>query len=72
MQITHTIIPSYTISSVRFHAHFRLQEMVTDKTKFDTTLTSLQTQLEEVSEELSRVSIECDVWRSKFLASRLL
>lgn len=33
--------------------------------------TSLQ-QLAENYEEIDRVSIECDIWRSKFLASRLM
>lgn len=50
----------------------RLEKMAFDKAQFDTTLTNLQTQVEEVSEELGRVSIECDVWRTKFLASSMM
>lgn len=46
--------------------------MVVDKAQFDATLTNLQTKFDEVSEELGRVSIECDVWRTKFLASRFV
>ena len=46
--------------------------MAVDKAQFDTTLANLQTEVEEVSEELGRVSIECDVWRTKFLASRFV
>ena len=46
--------------------------MTVDKAQFDTTLKNLERDLEETSEELSKVSIECDVWRSKFLASRFV
>ena len=46
--------------------------MTADKAHFDTTLKKLEKDLEETSEELSKVSIECDVWRSKFLASRFV
>ena len=51
---------------------FRLEEMTVDKAQFDTTLKDLEKDLEETCEELSKVSIECDVWRSKFLASRFV
>ena len=46
--------------------------MTADKAQFDTTLKNLEKDLEEISEELNKVSIECDVWRSKFLASRFV
>lgn len=46
--------------------------MSAGKAKFDMTLKNLEKDLEETSEELSKVSIECDVWRSKFLASRFV
>jgi hypothetical protein len=46
--------------------------MTVDKAQFDTTLKNVEKDLEETSEELSKVSIECDVWRSKFLASRFV
>ena len=43
-----------------------------DKAQFDTKFDHMERKCEELSEELSKVSIECDVWRSKFLASRYL
>jgi hypothetical protein len=46
--------------------------MTVDKAQFDTTLKNLEKDLEETCEELSKISIECDVWRSKFLASRFV
>ena len=58
---------------LKFHLYcLRLEEMTSDKAQFDTTLKNLERHLEETSEELNKVSIECDVWRSKFLASRFV
>ncbi|XP_028400066.1 golgin-45-like [Dendronephthya gigantea] len=60
------------VASVGEDIGMRLEEMTSDKAQFDTTLKNLEKDLEETSEELNKVSIECDVWRSKFLASRMM
>jgi hypothetical protein len=60
------------VDILSYFCPLRLEEMTADKAQFDTTLKNLERDLEEKSEELSKVSIECDVWRSKFLASRFV
>ncbi|XP_046853620.1 golgin-45-like isoform X2 [Xenia sp. Carnegie-2017] len=60
------------VASVGEDIGLKLQEMSVDKAQFDTKFDHMERKCEELSEELSKVSIECDVWRSKFLASRMM
>lgn len=60
------------VASVGSDLQLRLDQIVQEKATLSHELeTSLQ-QLTENSEDIDRISIECDIWRSKFLASRLM
>lgn len=60
------------VASIGGDIQLRLDQIAQEKAELSKNLdTSLQ-QLAENSEELDRLSIECDIWRSKFLASRLM
>ncbi len=60
------------VASMGNDLQHRLNQIAEEKATISQDLdTSLQ-QLAENHEEIDRVSIECDIWRSKFLASRLM
>lgn len=60
------------VASMGSDLQHRLNQIAQEKAVISQDLdTSLQ-QLMENHEEIDRVSIECDVWRSKFLASRVM
>ena len=48
----------------------RLEDLVTRNTQQAVELNHWKKMCEEYSEESDRLEIECDVWRTKFLASR--
>ena len=60
------------VASMGNDLQHRLSQIAEEKATISHDLdTSLQ-QLADNHEEIDRVSIECDIWRSKFLASRLM
>ena len=60
------------VASIGGDIQLRLDQIVQEKAELSRNLdTSLQ-QLAENNEDLDRLSIECDIWRSKFLASRMM
>ena len=60
------------VASMGSDLQHRLNQIAEEKATIAQDLdTSLQ-QLADNHEEIDRVSIECDIWRSKFLASRLM
>ncbi len=60
------------IASVGSNLQLRLEQMVQEKAELSHNIDASLQQLAELSEDLDRVSIECDIWRSKYLASRVM
>ena len=60
------------IASVGSDLQRRLEQLVHEKAELSCELDSSLEQLVASGEEVDNVSIECDIWRSKFLASRLM
>ncbi len=60
------------VASVGNDLQLRLEQMVREKAELSHNLDASMQQLAESCEELDRVSIECDVWRTKYLASRVM
>ena len=50
----------------------RFEQIVQEKTSLSRGLDASLKQLADNNEEFDRVSIECDIWRSKYLASRVM
>lgn len=51
---------------------YRLERLVNDKQRFEIELASNAKQMERMSEQIEQISIQCDLWRSKFLASKMM
>ena len=60
------------VASIGGDIQLRLDQIVQEKAELSRNLDTSLHQLAENNEELDRLSIECDIWRSKFLASRLM
>lgn len=60
------------VASIGSDLQHRLNQIVQDKAFTSRDLDASLQQLAENAEEIDRLSIECDIWRSKFLASRLM
>lgn len=60
------------VASMGSDLQHRLNQIAEEKATISQDLDASLQQLAENYEEIDRVSIECDVWRSKFLASRLM
>lgn len=60
------------IASVGSDLQHRLEQIVHEKAELSHELDTSFQQLIDHGEEMDRISIECDIWRSKFLASRLM
>ena len=60
------------VASIGSNLQHRLNQIAQEKATISNDLDVSLQQLVENHEELDRVSIECDIWRSKFLASRLM
>lgn len=60
------------VASVGSDLQLRLEQMIQEKAELSYNLDASLQQLVENSEDLDRVSIECDIWRSKYLASRVM
>ncbi|RNA16628.1 golgin-45 [Brachionus plicatilis] len=51
---------------------YKIERLVSDKQRFEIELKSKTNFIDKLEEEVEQVSIQCDLWRSKFLASKLL
>ena len=60
------------VASIGSDLQYRLNQIAEEKATISHDLDISLQQLAENDEELDRVSIQCDIWRSKFLASRLM
>ena len=60
------------VASVGRDLEFRLEQIVREKTELSEDLSLSLQQVVSNHEELDQVSIECDIWRSKFIASRVM
>ena len=60
------------LASVGSELEQQLESLVTEKSHLQLSLNRSIDQLNIVVEEADHLSIECDVWRSKFLASRVM
>jgi len=60
------------IASVGEELQSRFDKLVSERANLSFELDKSVQQLSEGSEELECMSIQCDVWRSKFIASRLM
>ena len=60
------------VASVGGDIQLHLDQIVQEKAELSRDLDASLQQLAENSEEFDRVFIDCDIWRSKFLASRLM
>ena len=60
------------LASVGSDLHTHIENLVAEKTRLQIVLSSSVSQLDSVAEEADHLSIECDIWRSKFIASRVL
>ena len=60
------------VASVGSDLELRLQQIAREKAELSHDLNSSLQQVMNNHEELDQVSIECDIWRSKFIASRVM
>lgn len=60
------------VASMGSNLQYRLNQIAEEKATISQNLDASLHQLAVNHEEIDRVSIECDIWRSKFLASRLM
>ena len=60
------------VASMGSDLQLRLNQIAEEKATVSHDLDASLQQLADNHEEIDKVSIECDIWRSKFLASRLM
>lgn len=60
------------VASIGSDLQHRLNQIAQERAVISHDLDASLQQLTENEEEMDRLSIECDIWRSKFLASRLM
>ena len=60
------------VAAVGSDLQLRLNQMLSEKAVLSHRLDTSLKQLADGGEEMDRVAIECDIWRSKYLASRLM
>ena len=60
------------VASVGRDLELRLQQIVQEKAELSQDLSLSLQQVFSNHEELDQVAIECDIWRSKFIASRVM
>ena len=60
------------VASVGSDLEHRLEQIVQEKAELSLDLSVSLQQVVSNHEELDQVSIECDIWRSKFIASRVM
>ena len=60
------------LASVGSELGLEIEGLIRDKVRLEQRLDTSLTQLLETNEEIDSLTVECDVWKSKVLASRLL
>ena len=60
------------VASIGDDIQYKIERLVNDKQRFEYELTLNSKRLAKMSEELEQISIQCDLWRTKFLASKAL
>lgn len=60
------------IASVGSDLQAKLEQLADEKVNVSHKLSSVLQQMRETTEEVDEVAIECDIWRSKFVASRVM
>uniref|UniRef100_A0A8C2KI81 Basic leucine zipper nuclear factor 1 n=1 Tax=Cyprinus carpio TaxID=7962 RepID=A0A8C2KI81_CYPCA len=60
------------VASVGDDLQYHFERVVREKNQLLLELEALSRSLSQTAEQLERTSIQCDVWRSKFLASRVM
>lgn len=67
-----TELKKLLVASVGDDLHFTMEHLVRDKAQLSKELGHFSKKLSEDYEHLDKISIQADMWRSKFLASRLM
>ena len=60
------------VASIGDEIQYKIERLVNDKQRFEYELTNNSKRLAKLSEELEQISIQCDLWRTKFIASKAL
>ena len=60
------------VASVGSDLQAKLEQLADEKVRVSHKLSSVMQQMREATEEADDVAIECDIWRSKFVASRVM
>jgi len=60
------------IASIGDDLQYRFESISSSRAQLDQEASHLLKSLSETKEELDKVAIQCDVWKSKFMASRLM
>jgi hypothetical protein len=51
---------------------YKLERLVSDKQRYEIELANNRKEIQRLNEEIEQISIQCDLWRTKFSASKLL
>lgn len=54
------------------NVHYKLERLIRDKQVYEYEIDKNKKDIQRLNEEIEQLGIQCDMWRSKFLASRLL
>jgi hypothetical protein len=65
-------IKKLLVASIGDDIQYKIERLVNDKQRFEFELTNNSKRLANISEELEQISIQCDLWRTKFLASKAM
>ena len=60
------------VASIGEDIQYKLERLVNDKQRFSHELSNNAKELERLTDEVEQCTIKCDLWRSKFLACRLM
>jgi hypothetical protein len=51
---------------------YKLERLISDKQRYEIELVNNRKEIQRLNDEVEQVSIQCDLWRTKFSASKLL
>jgi hypothetical protein len=51
---------------------YKMERLINDKQRYEYELSNNTKLIERLNEDIEQISIQCDLWRSKFLASKLM
>lgn len=60
------------VASIGEDVQYKMERLISDKLRLEIELENYSKQIEKINEEMEQVSIRCDLWRSKFLACRMM